>query len=570
MKNVVVHRRAGMGLALLLALSTLDAFPGYGGIVKLAESGDLEPGGTNMFFEISAFLTLNDLGQVAFQTDLRNNGFLQGWGIFLADTNGVQTVARTGEPSPDANGNFYTFNGQCSLNNTSQVFQTTLNGTLGGGADSTAIYQHYDHTISQVARAGQAVPEGGATFRGLSGIQARINRNGQVAFRSASSTNADQIYRYSNGVLTRMAYSRQPSPDGDGFLLTFFADPTLNNLGNVAFVGTVQGTSSSGFVLFLSTDGTLKVLARAGQTVPDGNGQILFFSSPNPGLNDLDQAVFVANLSGTTGGSTDNLGVYRADGTQLVQLVRKAQFVPDHNGRFLDFFQNYVAINNHGVAAFTANLTGTSGGTADNQAVFLADGTNLTQVVRKGQLAPDGNGVFAGFGSPALNQAGQLAFTATLTGTSGGTKDNEGVFVVTPGLTIKQAIRSGEVIGGETVFNPTFLGGPDFGGLSGFNQNGQLALSVDLNGNNGVLLWTDSEATAPPQILGLSESGANLTVSWQGAGGTTNFVQTASNVTGPFADIASVVLPGSGTVSTNFTDFNAGTHQTRFYRIRSK
>ena len=84
--------------------------PSSAGLVKLAESGDSEPNGTNVFLQIGSSPVLSDNGQVVFYTDLRNNGFLQGWGIFRADPQCVITVAKTGQASPDLNGNLYTFN----------------------------------------------------------------------------------------------------------------------------------------------------------------------------------------------------------------------------------------------------------------------------------------------------------------------------------------------------------------------------------------------------------------------------------------------------------------------------
>ena len=48
--------------------------PSSAGLVKLAESGDSEPNGTNVFLQIGSSPVLSDNGQVVFYTDLRNNG----------------------------------------------------------------------------------------------------------------------------------------------------------------------------------------------------------------------------------------------------------------------------------------------------------------------------------------------------------------------------------------------------------------------------------------------------------------------------------------------------------------
>jgi hypothetical protein len=68
--------------------------------------------------------------------------------------------------------------------------------------------------------------------------------------------------------------------------------------------------------------------------------------------------------------------------------------VPGGNGRFLDFGpgQSKAVINSNSAVAFLASITGTSGGPADSEAIYLANGTNLVQVVRKGQPPPDGMG----------------------------------------------------------------------------------------------------------------------------------------------------------------------------------
>src|SRR5579859_5834647 len=130
----------GKYLLVALAHTSLGVFlsstTSSAGLIQLAGTGGAEPGGTNTFFQIGQMPTLSEDGKVIFYTDLRSNGFLQGWGLFLADGTTVKTVARTSQPSPDLNGNFYTFNSHAALNSTNEVFETGLNGTLGGGLDA--------------------------------------------------------------------------------------------------------------------------------------------------------------------------------------------------------------------------------------------------------------------------------------------------------------------------------------------------------------------------------------------------------------------------------------------------
>ena len=81
--------------------------------------------------------------------------------------------------------------------------------------------------------------------------------------------------------------------------------------------------------------------------------------------------------------------------------------------------------------AFAAQLANTSGGLTDDIAIFVGNGASLFEVVRQGDPAPDGNGVFLDF-SPAayhLNNRGQVLFQAILSGAANGA--TEGVFLGT-------------------------------------------------------------------------------------------------------------------------------------------
>jgi len=532
------------------------------GLVKLAESGDLEPGGTNVFFQITETPTVNDRGQVAFHSNLYSiNGFAQGFGFFLADGETTTTIAKTGQPAPDANGNLFTFYSTAALNRSNQVFQAKLNGTIGGASDDAGMYRRSGGVLTQLAREGQpASPEGG-TFNNLQGFPIRINRSGQTAFACGTSSNVSAIYRTTGNTLTRLAYNSQPLPDGNG-ALGFMQNPSFNNNGQAAFYSITTSTNGSTYGFFLADDNGLKVLARSLQPSPDGNGSFLIFFTSTPPLNDQGQTAFVAQLNGTSGGTADNLGLYRGDGSTTVQLVRKGEFVPNGNGRFLDFGgAATVAINNRGQVAFTAALTGTTGGSADNAGIFLVTGSTVTQLARKGQTVPGGNGVFSTFGYPALNNQGQVAFKSTLTGTSGGTTDDQAIYLVDADSSIQQIIRAGQVIDGETVFTPNFLDGPNYGGMSGLNDEGQMAVWSALNGNHAVYLWSRAV------MDGVSPAGNNLTVSWTSFGDATNVVEAAPSPTAGFTNIAIIPLRANRLVRTNFTEPNAGTAPARFYRV---
>lgn len=169
--------------------------PSDAGYVKVAESNQPKPAphSTNSFFEITQSPTINSEGQLAFYTDLRNNGFLQGFGLFLADPAGVKTIARSGDPAPDQNGNFKTFNSQAALNSSNQVFEANLQNTLGGGSDDSGLFQLSNGVLTQIARAGQPSPDNGGDFGSFQAAPFCVNAAGQVAFIAPSRTRTDGV-----------------------------------------------------------------------------------------------------------------------------------------------------------------------------------------------------------------------------------------------------------------------------------------------------------------------------------------------------------------------------------------
>jgi hypothetical protein len=215
-------------------------------------------------------------------------------------------------------------------------------------------------------------------------------------------------------------------------------------------------------------------------------------------LNDLGQAAFFADFRNTIGGFSDDNGILRADATSLVNIARTGQMAPDGNGAFVSFTRFGIfapeTLNNLGQVAFGAHLTGTTGGNSDDYGIFRSDGATMVQVVRKGQAAPDGNGLFSGIFRPALTDAGQVAFRAILTGTSGGTSDNTGVFLFDDVLGILQVARTGDAFLGSTItyleFAPPEGAGEKYSGL---NKGGvpRVAYFFRLaDSREGIAIWT--------------------------------------------------------------------------------
>ena len=155
-------------------------------------------------------------------------------------------------------------------------------------------------------------------------------------------------------------------------------------------------------------------------------------------------------------------------------IAIEGQTAPDGNGMFSEFGQ--LQLNEKGEIAFSATLTGADSPVTE-RGIFLGAVDSLTQVVRSGQASPDGNGRFFAFSTrpPPLNDAGHIVFVASLAGTLGGYKDSTGVFLAADG-TLTQLAREGEAVPG---INGVFEGFTR--SLPSINNADQVAFIADID-----------------------------------------------------------------------------------------
>jgi hypothetical protein len=284
-----------------------------------------------------------------------------------------------------------------------------------------------------------------------------------------------------------------------------FGDAVLNDRGTVAFRGSLTDGTSSGIFRGGGSAGVLQV-TRSGEAAPGGG---TFSGFNDPALNDVGQIAFRAGLSGAGG----SLGLFRADRTGVVEIVRQNDPAPDGNGVFLNFSAFSPSLNEAGQIAFQADITGTTGPfdrPDDRQGIFRGDGglAGPGQIARAGGAVPDGNGVFRSFLNPALNDVGQLAFIAELDDTVGGSGDDRGLFFHDDLLGLLTVAREGESFLGSTIADLTFaFGGTRGDEYTGLNNLGQVAYQFRLvDGRSGVAVFSIPEPTSMA-LLGLGGLG---------------------------------------------------------------
>jgi hypothetical protein len=157
-------------------------------------------------------------------------------------------------------------------------------------------------------------------------------------------------------------------------------------------------------------------------------------------------------------------------------------------GGFLD-----PVLNGAGQIAFWAYLEGSGNGGAYDDGIWSEGSGNLALVARRGSHAP---GTAAGvifstehvttFYEPVLNDAGQTAFRAFLSGSGVDSTNNEGIWLNgADGLAL--VARSGD-------HAPGTPGGVEFGGFHSvlqLNATGQVAFMAGVNDGKGGIWATD-------------------------------------------------------------------------------
>jgi hypothetical protein len=121
-------------------------------------------------------------------------------------------------------------------------------------------------------------------------------------------------------------------------------------------------------------------------------------------------------------GTADADGIFRGDGSSVTQIARSNQVAPGGPGTFLNF--TTPAINDSGNVAFAADLTGTGSQFEQGGGIYRGSGGALTTIARTEQPSPDGDGTFGYLHNVHMNNLGQVAFQATLFDTL----QNNGVF----------------------------------------------------------------------------------------------------------------------------------------------
>jgi hypothetical protein len=384
----------------------------------------------------------------------------------------TQIIAMRGEAAPGG-GTYDTFNAP-TMNNQGQIaFRAELDD-IGAGSPYGAF--RYDGAQT-ILIGGPTMTVDGEPIEFL--FPPSINELGQVAFwGTVGRFSTEYVLRGAGGPLTQVSFHGQTIPGG-GSIAYLPVYQELNDAGQVLMPITFNPGSGLIKGLYRGDGGPLAEIARMGR--PADGGSYTDFSD-SPALNNAGQVAFVATTAGP-GGSFPGSGVYRGDGSTTKTIVREGDLSLDGLGTFGSLQYQTASINNAGLVAFNAYVVPFAG-VEPREGLYVGDGNDLTRVIYGGDMTADGKFQFSSAGTPLVNDANQIAFIAYYTEPSSPTGLIQAVYrtdaLSYPAVDVprREIARFGD-------FPPDGNGRfQDFSSLD-MNSEGQLAMMALLSGSSG-------------------------------------------------------------------------------------
>jgi hypothetical protein len=295
-----------------------------GGVTRLARSGSLIPGTTEILESIDMQIASNAAGDVALVgfaefTFPPTPDFQR---INVDDGSTFTEFFRTGTAPPDGDGVIVDVT-RVILSETGEVvFEARVQDTIDFLDSGPRLMITDGVSLTEIVRQAELGPgETDLYFTDFFGIDA--NGQGQVVFSAAlerlNATNRTTgIYLWEAGVLSRLVSEGDPAPDGNGTIGDIGGPVFLNENGAIAFFAPLEGTASppgdASGIYVVQSDGSIQRIVRAGQPLEGSTvtyasflGSFVFDTDDLSlagvtALNDAGQVAFVAGLADTRSG----------------------------------------------------------------------------------------------------------------------------------------------------------------------------------------------------------------------------------------------------------------------------
>jgi hypothetical protein len=218
------------------------------------------------------------------------------------------------------------------------------------------------------------------------------------------------------------------TPSGTLFVSRFGFGMTPNKRGDLVLNASLTGpgvTVANGTGLWTDRDGPLSLLIRSGDPAPLNipGAAVSINIGTSPTMNDQGQVAFYTDLAGVGITSANDSALILEDHGLTKVLAREADAAPGTPaGTMFSGFVPQFGLNNAGQIAFRADLSGPGVSTQNSSGLWAGTPDHLRLVARAGDPAPGMTG--AAFGTftslpsqrAPLNDLGQVAFLAQLDG----------------------------------------------------------------------------------------------------------------------------------------------------------
>jgi hypothetical protein len=391
-RTPTAKKGAGGILAALVALAMLSAFaaPAHAaGAYVFTKVADSAADGFNPQTLRISCPSINTRGDIAFESD---RGAASD-GIYRANFDGgITTIAET---TPESG----FFRGNPSMNDSGQVSFWALSTDVG-----QRILRGDGNTLTTIAATSKQM-KGFANF----GNNTSINNGGEVAFDGQLGNGAMGLFSGTGGATTTH-YLNTQNVSVDGSAARFnatFDRPSINNLGDIAFLDEIQGTFRQD--IFRGQEGSFRTISASNPPS----------AATPPLLNDGGTVAWQWQTPFVDENGFAVTAIVKGDG------VGPATTVVDSSGAF-EIFHSY-ALNNSGAVAFSATLDSDNLGPS----IFAGPSPKKDLVIGRGDKLDGGIVAGLNFCEEGLNDSGQLAFVAEIEDPNGDVRAT--VFRATPG-----------------------------------------------------------------------------------------------------------------------------------------
>lgn len=334
-------------------------------------------------------------------------------------------------------------------------------------------------SLRTVVFSGDAAPDTAVHFSNFG--TPVLNNSGQVAFfgrvdgLGVNLGNGQGIWSEGSGSLALAVRANNPAPGTDGTFLQLRGF-VFSDTGKVAFRGFVIGRSKRARnEIWSEEDGSLTLIVRESDGAPGTNET--FSALNDPVINASGQVAFSARLNGVGIGD----GIWTKNSGSLASHILIGDAAPGTNAHFSTV--SYVRLNALGQTAFTGKLTGTGIDNNNDYGIWSEGSGTLSLVAREGNVAPGTSVLFSGsFRMPFLNDVGQVVFGGKLTGLGVDNNNDQGIWSEGSG-SLSLVAREGNIAPGTSENFAAF-------GLPVMNSSGQTVFSGRLAGRYVQGIWS--------------------------------------------------------------------------------